>query len=65
MLTIQLNPQLHHTVHMLKNVDLRKDASVLLAKLSLSHEESSAMVRTFSRNTSKKEPQEPSYSWWD
>lgn len=64
MLKIQLNPQLHHTVHMLKIFDLRKDTSTLF-NLSLSHEESSAIVGTFSRNTSKKEPQEPSYSWWD
>ncbi|MGO4269009.1 hypothetical protein AB4Z22_04030 [Paenibacillus sp. TAF58] len=63
MLAIQLNPQLHHTVHKLKTVYLRKDANALFNQ-SLSHEESSAIIGTFSR-TSNKEPKEPNYSWWD
>jgi hypothetical protein len=64
MLTIQLNPQLHNTVHMLKTVNLRKVESTSMTNLSLSQEESNAIVRTFSRSTSKKEPREPSYDWW-
>lgn len=46
---IQLSPQLQRTVHMLKRIEMREDASPLLTELSLSKIESSAAVRTFNR----------------
>ncbi|MEW9700986.1 hypothetical protein [Paenibacillus sp. SI8] len=49
--TIQLDPNLHRTVHMLKNVEVHKceNTAIAVAEPSLSKEESSALISTFNR----------------
>lgn len=61
MLTIQLNPQLHHVIHKLKSIDLRENESSFFSALSLSKEEVTAMTRTFvsPANTRQKKLEEP------
>ncbi|NRF93541.1 hypothetical protein HQN89_21585 [Paenibacillus frigoriresistens] len=65
MLSIQLNPQLHHVIHRLKSVDLRENEISFFSALSLSKEEVTAMTRTFvsPANTRQKEVAEPACSW--
>lgn len=55
MLAIQLNPQLHRAVHILKKGDSYEVESTSMAKLSLSKEESSALDKTFSHTAITRE----------
>lgn len=65
MLTIQLNPNLHRVVHMLKSVETHRNEGISPAELSLSKEESSALISTFNRSvlSKGKKRSEPRCDW--
>lgn len=65
MLTIQLDSQLQRAVHSMKNVEVRGIESPSIVKLSLSKEESSALISTFNRPATSrtKELLEPRSTW--
>ncbi|WP_282936887.1 hypothetical protein [Paenibacillus sp. RC67] len=64
MLTIQINPNLQKAVHTLKNVDVRENKSLSITELSLSKEESSALISTFNRPATRKtDLLEPRSQW--
>jgi hypothetical protein len=68
--TIQLSPQLHNVVNLLKNLDSRKDVKSFFgekftSEMSLSTEESNAIMVAFNRqpNGRGKDPQKPKSYW--
>lgn len=64
MLTIQINPNLQQAVHTLKQDKARKVENPSIANLSLSKEESSALISTFNRKATRKtDLLEPRSQW--
>jgi F0F1-type ATP synthase delta subunit len=60
--TIELSPQLHNVVSMLKNLNENEKSSIeetITSVFSLSNAESDAVMKTFNR----KSPKDPNCSW--
>lgn len=63
-LTIELNPHLHHVVYMMKNVELRNE-SPFLGGSTLSKEETLAVIKTLNppAKSKSKRLSEPKCYW--